>query len=50
MLQTLADSVRHTRLREAFTQDAMTALNDMKTSGLGYELVDEDAAPGWVSY
>jgi plasmid stabilization system protein ParE len=40
MLQTLADSVRHTRMREAFTQDAMTALNDMKTSGLGYELGD----------
>jgi len=40
MLQTLADSVRHTRMREAFTQDAMTALNDMKASGLGYELGD----------
>jgi hypothetical protein len=38
MLQTLADSVRRTRLREAFARDSMTALSDMKTSGLGYEL------------
>jgi len=38
MLQTLADSVRRTRLREAFTRDSMTALSDMKTSGSGYEL------------
>lgn len=40
MVQTLADSVRRTRLREAFTQDSMAALNDMKTSGSGYELGD----------
>ena len=40
MVQTLADSVRRTRLREAFTQDALTALSDMKASGLGYELGD----------
>lgn len=38
MVQTLADSVRRTRLREAFTRDSMIALNDMKTSGSGYEL------------
>ena len=38
MLQTLADSVRRTRLREAFTRDSMTALSGMKTSGSGYEL------------
>lgn len=38
MVQTLADSVRRTRLREAFTQDSMAALSDMKTSGSGYEL------------
>jgi hypothetical protein len=38
MVQTLADSVRRTRLREAFTRDTMTALSDMKTSGVGYEL------------
>jgi hypothetical protein len=38
MVQTLADSVRRTRLREAFTRDSMTALSDMKTSGAGYEL------------
>ncbi|MBK6999356.1 MAG: hypothetical protein IPH35_05115 [Rhodoferax sp.] len=38
MVQTLADSVRRTRLREAFTRDSMVALNDMKTSGSGYEL------------
>ena len=38
MVQTLADSVRRTRLREAFTQDFMAALSDMKTTGSGYEL------------
>ena len=40
MLQTLADSVRRTRLREAFALDSMTALRDMKTSGLAHELGD----------
>jgi len=38
MVQTLADSVRRTRLREAFARDSMAALSDMKTSGSGYEL------------
>jgi len=38
MVQTLADSVRRTRLREAFTRDSITALSDLKTSGSGYEL------------
>lgn len=38
MVQTLADSVRRTRLRAAFAQDAATALSDMKTSAVGYEL------------
>jgi hypothetical protein len=38
MVQTLADSVRRTRLREAFTQDSINALSDMKTSESGYEL------------
>ena len=38
LVQTLTDSVRRTRLREAFTRDSMTALSDMKTSGSGYEL------------
>jgi predicted transcriptional regulator len=38
MVQTLADSVRRTRLRDAFTRDSMAALSDMKTSGSGYEL------------
>ncbi len=38
MVQTLAESVRRTRLREAFTRDSLTALNDMKASGSGYEL------------
>ena len=38
MVQTLADSVRRTRLREAFARDSMRALSDMKTSGSGYEL------------
>jgi len=38
MLQTLADSVRRTRLHEAFTRDCAAALIDMKTSGTGYEI------------
>ena len=38
MVQTLADSVRRTRLRESLTRDSVAALSDMKTSGLGYEL------------
>jgi hypothetical protein len=38
MVQTLAESVQRTRLREAFAQDAQAALSDMKASGLGYEL------------
>ncbi len=38
MVQTLADSVRRTRLREAFMQDSLTELSDMKTSQSGYEL------------
>ena len=40
MVQTLADSVRRTRLREAFTMDTAAALSDMKTSGEGFELGD----------
>jgi hypothetical protein len=40
MVRTLADSVRSTRLREAFAKDSMTALSDMKTSGMGHELGD----------
>ncbi|MDP2792529.1 MAG: hypothetical protein Q8O25_00355 [Sulfurisoma sp.] len=40
MVQTLADSVRRTRLREAFALDSMTALRDMKASGSGHELGD----------
>jgi hypothetical protein len=38
MVQTLADSVRRTHLREAFVTDSMAALRDMKTNGSGYEL------------
>ena len=38
MVQTLAESVQRTRLREAFAQDSQAALSDMKTSGVGYEL------------
>ena len=38
MVQTLAESVHRTRLREAFTQDSQAALSDMKASGVGYEL------------
>ena len=40
MIQTLADSVRRTRLREAFAQDSLTALRDMKISEVGYEVGD----------
>jgi len=40
MVQTLADSVRQTRLRETFTQDSATALHDMKASASGYEVDD----------
>jgi hypothetical protein len=40
MVQTLADSVHRTRLRQAFVQDSQTAVDDMKASGLGYELGD----------
>jgi hypothetical protein len=43
MLQTLADSARRTRLREAFAMDSSAALRDMKSSGLGYELGDVQA-------
>ena len=38
MVQALADSVRRTRLSEAFAQDSMTALNNMNSSQSGYEL------------
>ena len=38
MVQTLADSVHRTRLRQAFVQDSQAALDDMKASGLGYEI------------
>ena len=38
MIQTLTDSVRRTRQREAFAVDSMKALRDMKASGLGHEL------------
>ena len=37
-VQTLAESVHRTRLRETFAQDSQAALSDMKTSGVGYEL------------
>ena len=40
MVQTLADSVQRTRLREAFVQESHVALSDMKASGLGHELGD----------
>jgi hypothetical protein len=38
MVQTLAESVHRTRLREAFAHDSQSALSDMKASGVGYEL------------
>jgi len=40
MVQTLADTVRLTRQREAFALDSAAALRDMKTNGAGYELGD----------
>lgn len=40
MIQALADSVRHAQMREAFARDSSEALQDMKTSSLGYELGD----------
>lgn len=40
MVQTLADSVQRTRLREAFIQESHVAMSDMKVSGLGHELGD----------
>ena len=40
MVQTLADSVQRTRLREAFMRDSHIALSRMKASGLGHELGD----------
>ncbi|OIN92021.1 MAG: hypothetical protein AUJ20_08990 [Comamonadaceae bacterium CG1_02_60_18] len=38
MLQTLAESTRRTRLKESFARDATTALDNMKSTGLGHEL------------
>ena len=38
MVQTLAESVHRTRLREAFAHDSQSALSDMKANGVGYEL------------
>ena len=40
MVQTLADSVRRTRLRDAWAQDSLHALRDMTASGSGHELGD----------
>lgn len=40
MIQTLADSVRRTRLKDAFALDSLAALQDMKNTGLGHELGD----------
>ena len=40
MVQTLADSVRRKRLRDAWAQDSLHALGDMTASGSGHELGD----------
>jgi hypothetical protein len=40
MIQTLTDSVRRTRLKEAFALDSLAALREMKDTGLGHELND----------
>jgi hypothetical protein len=43
MIQTLAESVKRTRLKESFAQDSKIALDTMKTSNQGYELGDVKA-------
>ena len=40
MIHTLTDSVRRTRLKEAFSSDSLAALRAMKDTGLGHELGD----------
>ena len=40
MVQTLADSVRRTGLRDAWAQDSINTLRDMTASGSGHELGD----------
>ena len=40
MVETLADSVRRTRPRDAWAQDSINALSDMTASGSGHELSD----------
>lgn len=40
MIQSLADSVRRAHMREAFAQDSINAVREMKACNLGYELGD----------
>ena len=40
MVETLADSVRRTRLRDAWARDSINALSAMTASGSGHELGD----------
>ena len=40
MVETLADSVRRTGLRDVWAQDSINALSDMTASGSGHELGD----------
>ena len=40
MVETLSDSVRRTRLRDAWARDSINALSDMTASGSGHELGD----------
>lgn len=40
MVETLADSVRRSGLRDAWARDSMNALTDMTASGSGHELGD----------
>jgi len=43
MIQTLAESVKRTRLKESFAHDSTVALDSMKASNQGYELGDVKA-------
>lgn len=40
MVKTLADSIRRTGLREAWTRDSINALSDMTANGSGHEMGD----------
>ena len=43
MVQAIAESVRSVQLRESFSQDSLSSVRDMKSSGLGFALEDVHA-------